>query len=140
MDTKTLGYLPKLLYKVYLYLKEKFDPRPEVTFEEISCVEICKKLICLQSSNLTFAPKSMKRFIKNDEHSMFIVIENRIITIINHVYSYSVYIENTELYGELLENFDDSLENRRNQLENEIRNNIQHSLKDILDKLNPKTL
>ena len=70
---------------------------------------------------------------------MFIVIENRIINIINHVYSYSVYIENTDLYDELLENFDVSLESRRNQLENEIRNNIQHSLKDILEKLTPKT-
>lgn len=140
MDTKTLGYVPKLLYKVYLYLKEKFDPRPEVTFEEISCVKICKKLINFPNSNLTFAPKSMKRFIKNDEHGMFVVIENRIINIINHVYSYSVYIENTELYSELLEIFDDSLENRRNELENQIRKNIQHSLQDILEKITPKTL
>lgn len=140
MDTKTLGYLPKILYRVYLYLKEKFDPRPEITFEEKTCVEICEKLIQNSNSNLTLAPKSLKRFIKNDEFEMFIVIENRIINIINHVYSYSVYIENTELYSELIENFDNSLEDRRNYLENEIRNNIQHSLQDILSKINRKTL
>jgi hypothetical protein len=140
METKTLGYLPKILFKVYLYLKDKFDPRPEVTFEEKSCVEICEKLILSPKSNLTFAPKSFKRFIKNDEHSMFIVIENRVINIINHVYSYSVYVENTEIYSDLLEKFDESLEIRRNNLENEIRNNIQHSLKNILEKVNQKTL
>jgi hypothetical protein len=71
---------------------------------------------------------------------MFIVIENRVINIINHVYSYSVYVENTEIYSDLLEKFDESLEIRRNNLENEIRNNIQHSLKNILEKVNQKTL
>lgn len=139
MDTKSLGYLPKILFKIYLYLKDKFDQRPEVTIEEKSCVKICEKLISLPNSSLTFAPKSLKRFIKNDDHNMFIVIENRVINIINHVYSYSVYVENTEIYSELLEKFDESLEIRRNKLENEIRNNIQHSLKNILDKINQET-
>ena len=130
-----VGYIPRLLFRIYLSLKEKFDPRPPITDQEKISVEICQKLIIKESSKLTFAPKSLKRFIKNDEHDMFIVIHDRTINLINHVYSYSVYIESSELYSELLDMFDLELENRRQFLEDEIVNNIQHSLKNILQKI-----
>jgi hypothetical protein len=85
---------------------------------------------------LTYAPKSHKRFIKNDMNDMFIVVENRTVNLINHVYSYTVYIEDVELYNTLIDSFDIELEKRREDLENEIKNNIQHSLNNILNKLN----
>lgn len=136
MERKEIvGYIPKLLYKVYLSLKDKFDPRPIVTNQEATSVDICKKLIAKESSHLTLAPKSYKRFIKNDDHDMFIVIQDRTINLINHVYSYSVYIESTELYNELIDEFDLELEKRRQILEDEIVANIQHSLKNILEKI-----
>lgn len=136
MEKKEIvGYIPRILFRIYLTLKDKFDPRPPITKEEQTSVEICEKLILKDSSKLTFAPKSLKRFIKNDEHDMFIVIHDRTINLINHVYSYSVYIESTELYTELLDKFDMELERRRQLLEDEIVNNIQHSLKNILKKI-----
>lgn len=135
MEKQIVGYIPKLLFKVYLTLKEKFDPRPPVTLEEQTCIDICNKLVLSQYSSLTYAPKSTKRFIKNDSHNMFIVIQDRTIHLINHVYSYSVYIENTELYSELIESFDSELERRRQNLEDEIRNNIQHSLQNIYQRI-----
>lgn len=67
---------------------------------------------------------------------MFIVIHNRTINLINHVYSYNVYIESEELYTSLVDKFDSELETRREELENQITNNIQHSLKNILEKIN----
>ena len=135
-NKEIVGYLPKLLFKLYLTLKEKFDPRPPVTQEEQYSIDICKELITRQSSKLSFAPKSLKRIIKNDESKMFILINNSTIHLINHVYSYSVYIESSDLYSELLEIFDAELERRREELEFEITSNIQHSLKNILLKLN----
>jgi len=136
MKPKVVGFIPRLLYRLFLNLKERFDPKPPITHEEKSSVEICNKLIEKESSKLTFAPKSLKRFIKNDDFDMFIVIENRTVNLINHVYSYSVFIENDELYSDLVDKFDEELENRRQELENEIKNNIQHSLETILKKLN----
>jgi len=136
MEKQIVGYIPRLLFKVYLTLKDKFDPRPPITHEEQTSVDICNKLIENQNSKLTFAPKSLKRFIKNDEFDMFIVIHNRTINLINHVYSYSVYIESTDLYSDLIDKFDSELEKRRQDLEDEITNNIQHSLKSILEKVN----
>lgn len=135
MEKQIVGYLPKLLYRIYLTLKDKFDPRPPITLEEQTCIDICNKLVLNPNSNLTYAPKSTKRFIRNQTYNMFIVIQDRTIHLINHVYSYSVYIENTELYSNLLESFDTELEFRRQSLENEIRNNIQHSLKNIYDRI-----
>lgn len=135
-NKEIVGYLPRLLFKLYLTLKEKFDPRPPVTQEEQFSIDICKQLIPRTTSKLNYAPKSSKRFIKNDEFDMFIVINNSTIHLINHVYSYSVYIESSELYSDLLESFDSELERRREELELEITSNIQHSLKNILSKLN----
>jgi hypothetical protein len=135
-NKQIVGYVPRLLFKIYLTLKEKFDPRPPVTPEEQCSIDICKELIPRQSSKLNYAPKSSKRFIKNDEFDMFIVINNSTIHLINHVYSYSVYIESSDLYSELLETFDLELERRREELELEITSNIQHSLKNILAKFN----
>lgn len=135
MEQKIVGYIPRLLFRLYLYLKEKFDPKPPISLEEDSSVQICNRLIENQNSKLTYAPKSHKRFIKNDDYDMFIVINNRTINLINHVYSYNVFIENDELYSNLIDKFDEELEKRRQDLENEITNNIQHSLQSILSKV-----
>ena len=136
MKKPVVGYISRFLYRIYLTLKEKFDPRPPVTKQERCSVDICKKLIPRKSSKLNYAPKSYKRIIKNDELNMFIVIHNSTIHLINHVYSYSVYIEDRDIYEELLDNFDSELEKRREELESEIPNNIQHSLENILKKVN----
>jgi hypothetical protein len=119
-----------------LSLKEKFDPTPPIPEEERITVEICKKLINSPESKLTYAPISNKRFVKNEEKNMFVVIEQHTINLINHVYSYSVYLSNSNDYNEIITSFDKALESERQSLEDEIRSNIQHSLTSILEKLN----
>jgi hypothetical protein len=135
-NNKIVGYIPNLLYKFYLKLKERFDPTPEPKEEEVFCTEICKKLIFKENSKLTIAPISGKRFIKNDEKDMFVVLQSRTISLINHVYSYNVYIENDKLYQDIIDDFDKELEKRRQLLEDEIKSNIKHSLMEILNKVN----
>jgi hypothetical protein len=135
MKDNVVGYLPKLMFKVYLYLKNKFDPKPPITEEEKFCIEITKELINKENSVLTLAPLSQKRFIKNDELNMFIMIDNRLINIINHIYSYTLVIEDTNSYEEILSNFDKKLDSIRISLEAEFRSNIQSSLKNILDSI-----
>jgi hypothetical protein len=132
---KVVGFIPKILFKVFLYLKDKFDPKPILSEEEKFAAEICEKLISNSESELTFSPLSNKRIIKNSNKNMFIVMESMTIHLINHVYSYSVFLQDTERYKELVQNFDNVLEEKRKSIEWEIRDNIQHSLKDILNKL-----
>ena len=135
MENKVVGYIPRLLFKIYLNLKERFDPTPPIPEEERITVEICKKLINDPDSELTYAPISAKRFIKNESKSMFVVIEHHTINLINHVYSYSVYLSKNSDYNEIIGGFDKILENKRQSLEDEITSNIQHSLQTILNKL-----
>jgi hypothetical protein len=123
------------LFKIYLYLKNKFDPPKQISDEEKFCYDICKKLINDPISKLTIAPVSNKRYIKNDESNMFIVISDNSIMLINHVYSYNIYCDYNENYIELIKMFDNEVEKKRLELENEIKSNIQHSLKKILESL-----
>lgn len=136
MEKKIVGYISKILYKIYLFLKDKFDPEPLVKHEEKISYNICLKLILNKNSRLNYAPISSKRFIKNDEFNIFIVIENRGINIINDIYSYYVYLESDEFFKEIIQTFDHELENRGVELETELFNKIQHSLLTILDKIN----
>ena len=135
MKVEVVGFIPKLLYKIFLTLKEKFDPTQPIPEEERITVDICKKLISNPSSKLTFAPVANKRFIRNEEKDMYIVMHSHTINLINHVYSYSIYLSDTNSYNELTEMFDQILDKERLKLEDEIKNNIQHSLESILQKL-----
>lgn len=130
-----MNQLSKLLFKIYLYLKNRFDPTPPATDEEIFCTDICLSLIGMENSRLTYAPISNKRFIKNDTKDIFVVIDHRVINLINHVYGYNIMIEDDHLFNSIIEKFDDTLENKRLELEAEMKQNIKHSLQNILDKV-----
>ena len=130
-----MNQLSKLLFKIYLYLKNRFDPTPPPTDEEIFCTDICLSLIGMENSRLTYAPISNKRFIKNDTKDIFVVIDHRVINLINHVYGYNIMIEDDVLFKTIIGKFDDTLENKRLELEAEMKQNIKHSLQNILDKL-----
>lgn len=130
-----MNQLSKLLFKIYLYLKNRFDPTPPPTDEEIFCTDICLSLIGMENSRLTYAPISNKRFIKNDTKDIFVVIDHRVINLINHVYGYNIMIEDDHLFNSIIEKFDDTLENKRLELEAEMKQNIKHSLQNILDKV-----
>ena len=132
---KVVGLIPNLLYKIFLSLKEKFDPRPIITDEEKFAHQICDKMIQHPMSKLSFSPLSAKRIIKNESLSMYIVLETYTVHVINHVYSYSVYFQDSSSFIGLNNLFDQTLEKQREEIEVEIRSNIQHSLKKILDKL-----
>jgi hypothetical protein len=130
-----MNQLSKLLFKIYLYLKNRFDPTPPPTDEEIFCTDICLSLIGMENSRLTYAPISNKRFIKNDTKDIFVVIDHRVINLINHVYGYNIMIEDDVLFKTIIGKFDDTLENKRLELEAEMKQNIKHSLQNILDKV-----
>ena len=121
-----MNQLSKLLFKIYLYLKNRFDPTPPPTDEEIFCTDICLSLIGMENSRLTYAPISNKRFIKNDTKDIFVVIDHRVINLINHVYGYNIMIEDDHLFNSIIEKFDDTLENKRLELEAEMKQNITH--------------
>jgi hypothetical protein len=124
-----------ILFNIFLYLKNKFDPKPVVPEEVETSTNIVLKVLDQDDTDLVFAPVSNKRFIINERKDMAITIENRVVHIINHVYSYSIYMENDECYSKVLRKFDEISEKKKIELEDKLTNNIKHSLKKILEGL-----
>lgn len=124
-----------ILFNIFLYLKNKFDPKPVVPEEVDTCTNIVLKVLDYEDTDLIFAPVSNKRFIINEQKGIAITIENRVVHIINHVYSYSIYMENNDCYGKVLRKFDEISEKKKIELEDKLTNNIKHSLTKILEGL-----
>jgi len=124
-----------ILFKLFLYLKNKFDPKPIVAEEINTSTQIALKLLDYEDTEVIYAPISNKRFIINDGKSMSITIENRVVHIINHIYSYSIYIDDNECYRNIISKFDLVSEKKKAILEEKISNNIKHSLNKILEGL-----
>ena len=124
-----------ILFKVFIYLRNKFDPQPPVPEEVETCTNIILRVLEYSDTELTLAPISKKRFIVNKKRKMSITIVDRSICIINHVYSYTVYIESDEHYSKILKKFNERSEAKTIELDTQISSNIKHSLLDILNKL-----
>jgi hypothetical protein len=101
---------------------------------ESETFSICKRLINNTDSKLLISPISGKRYIKNDEKKIFIIIETRKITIVNHTYSYNIDIL-SKPYHKLVYFFDNEVEKRRQKMEDEIRSNVKHSLVNIYNNI-----
>ncbi len=101
---------------------------------ERECIDICKKLILLKETKLLIAPLCPKKYIRNDELDIYVIIEGRHVNIINHVYSYSLVIEGKGIET-IIELFNTELESRREKFEKEITSNIKHSLKTISNNI-----
>lgn len=134
-NKKVFGVVQSILFGIYIKLKDIFDPKFPIREEEVYCTEICIKLINLEDSKLTLSPISNKRFILNDRKGISIIIHNRFVTLINHVYGYNMVIDDEDLYNSIIKRFDEVLEEKRRVLEEELRKNIQTSLKIILSKI-----
>ena len=83
---EVVGMISKVLFKIYVYLKDRFDPKYPITDEEKYFTEICFTLIENPKSTLTIGPKSLKRFIKNDEKDIFVVIDKNLINIVGIIF------------------------------------------------------
>ena len=132
---EVVGLTRRILFRIYLKLRNVLNPKSPLSQEELYCSQICLTLIGDPESHLTMSPISQKRFIINSEKDIFIIIHNRLVTIINHVYGYNMIIEDNELYGSVIKKFDLVLEKKRQDLEDDMKKNIQTSLKSILQKV-----
>lgn len=110
--------------------KENFE-RSEFETESLS---ICKNLISKENSKLLISPISKKRYIKNDDKKIFIIIEYSSITIVNHIYSYNINLH-PKSYDRLVMIFDSEVEKRRTSMETEIKSNVKHSLSNIYNNI-----
>jgi hypothetical protein len=126
--------LRRAIQKSFIKLKRLSTPPVERSTHERDCIAICKKLIDLEDTILLLTPLSDKRYIRNEEHEIFVILEGYNVKVINHVYSYTVYLEQ-DSWRNIISIFDNEVERRRLTFEKEITSNIKHSLQNILQKI-----
>ena len=127
----------RAIQKMALFLNRlgsRYPNHEKISDYERESLAICAKLIHDEENVLLLSPISGKRYIKSDKAQVFVIIENGLITIVNHQYSYNI-----DLWGKAMERiirlFDVEVEKRRTQMENEIRSNVKHSLSNIYKSL-----
>jgi hypothetical protein len=109
-------------------------PPMEKSEYERDCIAICKKLISKEDTVLLLTPISNKRYIRNEELQIFVILEGHNVKVINHVYSYTVFLEQKP-WENIVVAFDNEVEKRREAFEKEIMSNIKHSLQNILQNI-----
>lgn len=133
---KYLHKLRRSYQRVYIKLYRKITLESNIQQRyEIDAKNICYKLIKNPSSHLLMTPISGKRYIKNDNHSILVTLELNVVNIVNHQYSYTVFLTEKTL-KEICNEFDSVIEKQRKTMEDEISSNIKFSLKNLSDKLN----
>ena len=130
--------LKRTIQKSYIELRRKTkipeEPRSEYTYEFMA---IHKKLIKDKETELLIAPISTKRYLKNEKFGITVVLHKRNAEIINHVYSYSIPLDDKS-WEKVDREFNEEQERRSEEFEVEITANIKKSLKNILNSMTPK--
>lgn len=112
-----------------------FDPAQPLDDTQKLAVDIVRKAIYTNESNLVIAPISGTKYIHYDE--VFIKLESGVVTIINGTYTYHIQLPNKVIY-ELSEKYDFRLESIRKRWEAHITAKTKRSLTNILQELNNK--
>ena len=130
----------RMKHRLYLTTRGKSLPTTdeEIASYEKTCFKICLKLVSHSESEFMIAPMSGKRYIRNNELSMFITMDFGRVEITNHVFNYNVKLSNRD-WERLIYIFDTETEKRRTEMEKEVSSNIKNSLDHVLDRLNQVT-
>ena len=99
------------------------------------CKAICRKLITSEGSKFLIAPLSSQRYIKHSELGIFIILDDKKISVINHEYYYSNILLSNRDWDKLTKMYDTKVERIRQELKNEMKSQIKYSLKGILEKV-----
>ncbi len=136
-------FFKRLLKRLYVkwalrtrYKMFNHDEQMDTTTK--TSLSICRRLINHDSSKFLIAPLSGKRYIKNEEVDLFIIIYDNHLSITNHVYHYDVVLNQREM-DKINHMYDNKTERIRQQFENEIMGQINSSLQSIQDKLVKKS-
>jgi len=139
MPSHKIHSLKRWVQRNYIHFHRKFFDIGRMDSKqydhEEEALQICKKLIKAEDSILLIA--SGKRFVKNERMGIYIIIEGRNVNVINHIYSYSVYL-GEKAWSKLIDFYDDRIEQKRIEFETEITSNIKHSLKNIITEIDGK--
>lgn len=130
--------LKRAYYKSRILLRNFLSPKQiEVEQKKYAgmCMAIAKKLILKEDSFLSYTPITQKYYIHNDVLGIFMVIDNGVLSVTNHSYSYEI-----KLTGKseriLTSRFEKELEVRADKMDLIILNQIKDSLTNAYHQIN----
>lgn len=126
----------RLMQRNYIWVSRIVTPSTvESSPHENDALRITSKLVKDKDSTMLISPLSGKKYIKNEKFGMYIILHSSTIQIINHKYSYVVFVADKK-YDKILQEFNIEVERRRELFEKEILGNINHSMKSIIKTIN----
>jgi hypothetical protein len=133
---KLIKRLSKRLYVRWLQWNRngRSEKERKIADTEKICMSICRNLITNPNSKFLLAPVSGKRYIKNSDLELFVILDDRNISITNHVYHYDVKVEDRNWFR-LINMYDLKVETIRMEYEQEIMSQIENSLYKIQEKV-----
>jgi hypothetical protein len=130
-------FFKRLKIRVYLaFRRNGFAPTHQdkpLTYEK-TCFLICLKMIQNPETKFMIAPMSNKRYLENKQMDLFITMDSGRIDLTNHVYHYSVKLNNRD-WERITKIFDQETEKRRLNYEDTINSQIKNSLHNVLEKV-----
>ena len=131
--------LKRFTQKVGIRFTRMMNPldREILSNSERDASAIFRKLLKDPESELLTSPLSGKYYLKSPDKDMLLVLGNGNLSIVNHVYGYDVRLSQ-KAEKKLTETFLNEVEERRKKMEEEYSQNVQHSLKTIIEKLHEK--
>jgi hypothetical protein len=133
---KIFKFFKRLAIRRIAKARNQFDYEdPGLLGDVHMCKSICRKLITSEGSKFLIAPLSSQRYIKHSELGIFVILDDKKISIINHEYYYSNILLSNRDWDKLTKMYDTKVERIRQELKNEMKSQIKYSLKSILDRV-----
>ena len=133
---KIFKFFKRLAIRRIAKARNQFDYEdPGLLGDVHICKSICRKLITSEGSKFLIAPLSSQRYIKHSELGIFIILDDKKISVINHEYYYSNILLSNRDWDKLTKMYDTKVERVRQELKNEMKSQIKYSLKGILDRV-----
>jgi len=112
----------------------RLNEQPTTDSEKI-CKSICYKLINQEDSKFLIAPISGKRYINNKRLDVFVILDERRVSITDHIYHYDVVLSDRD-WDRITRMYDNRTEKIRQDFEDNVKSQINNSLHQILNKIN----
>ena len=133
---KIFKFFKRLAIRRIAKARNQFDYQdPGLLGDVHICKAICRKLITSEGSKFLIAPLSSQRYIKHSELGIFVILDDKKISVINHEYYYSNILLSNRDWDKLTKMYDTKVERVRQELKNEMKSQIKYSLKGILDRV-----
>jgi hypothetical protein len=134
-----MGLIKLLKYKLakrQARLRRKLHTPYVPTEKEERTIRIVSSLMRDENSTMMIAPNSGKLYIKHDGKSMFVIIDDKYITLLNNTNNtYHDIIVHNEIADKLKRNFNNILETRRHDMEIEMVDGVINNLENIAKNL-----